>query len=162
MRVKNSFGQTYVNEGSLLQLDSTKYKVDGTRSFYLFDVVPMGAPRMSSSDKWKTNPHHVDPKKRQREVVTRYFAYKNILQLQANMMKFQLGEYLDVVFFVPIPDSFSEKKKALINGTPCKTKPDTDNYIKGICDIFKKEDGDVWFIKAEKRWAYNGSILIYK
>ena len=34
--------------------------------------------------------------------------------------------------------------------------------VQGVKDALKVEDGDVWWEKAEKRWAYYGSILIYK
>lgn len=161
-RIKSSLGTYCINEGKKLILSEEKYVVDYSRKFYLFDVCPMGAVRMSSSDRWKTNHNHIDPKKRQREVVTRYFDYKDIMRSQANLMKFELGEFLDAVFFIPMPYSWSEKKKERMNGMPCKVRPDGDNYIKGILDTFKKEDGDVWYFKAEKRWAYNGSILIYQ
>jgi hypothetical protein len=28
-------------------------------------------------------------------------------------------------------------------------------------DALKKEDSDVWKIKAEKRWAFKGSIIMF-
>ena len=121
----------------------------------------MGAVRMTVSDKWKTNPNHIDPKKRQRKAVGQYFAFKNVLALQANLMKYSLGTILDIVFFIPMPDSWSNKKKEKMNGLPCKAKPDTDNLVKAVKDTLKKEDSDVWWEKAEKRWAYKGSIIIY-
>ena len=88
-----------------------KYKVENDRKCYIFDVVPMGAVRMTQSDKWKTNPNHLDPRKRQRGAVQRYFAFKTLLQLQANQMSYQLGETLDAVYIIPMPKSWSNKKK---------------------------------------------------
>ena len=76
-------------------------------------------------------------------------------------MKFQLDEYVDAVYFIPMPNSWSEKKKERMNGLPCKVQPDTDNITKAIKDALRKQDSDVWFEKAEKRWAYKGSIIIY-
>jgi Holliday junction resolvase RusA-like endonuclease len=61
-----------------------------------------------------------------------------------------------------MPDSWSKKKKANMNGMPCESKPDTDNITKAVKDTLRKEDGDIWWEKAEKRWAYKGSIIIFK
>ena len=122
----------------------------------------MGAPRMTQSDKWKTNPMHKDPRKRQREVVTRYFKLKNDLVRICNELKFEMGNHLEVVFLIPMPDSWSEKKKLKMNRKPHKSKPDLDNLIKGLKDALKKDDSDVWIYKEpQKRWAYKGSIIIY-
>ena len=162
MRLKQSFGVTHINPGTTLVLSELKYVLDYSRKFYAFDIIPMGAVRMSSSDRWKTNPHHIDPDKRQREVVTRYFAYKDILRAQAQQMNYELGEHLDIVFFCPMPDSWSDNKKNKMNGLPCKVKPDTDNMVKAIKDTLRKQDSDIWYEKAQKHWAYRGSILIYK
>ena len=161
VRKKVSFGQCVYNKGIVRKMLNTKYELDQTREFYLFDIIPMGGVRMSSSDKWRVNPNHIDPKKRQREVVTRYFAFKDLLRLQANQMKFTLGKTLEAVYFMPMPDSWSKKKKERMNGLPNESKPDTDNITKAIKDTMRKEDSDIWWEKAEKRWAYKGSIIIF-
>lgn len=160
-RKKESFGVCHHNKGTKIVVNEGKYKVDHSREFYLFDVIPIPAPRMTRSDKWKTNPNHIDEKKRQRKPVTRYWDFKNALIEQTKKMNFSLGEVLDIVFFVPMPDSFSEKKKEQLNGAPCKKRPDIDNYVKGLFDSLLKEDGNVYCVKAEKVYAYKGSILIY-
>lgn len=162
MRVKNSFGQYHINDGKPLEIESDKYHIDYSRRFYLFDIVPRGAVRMTQSDRWKTNPNHIDPNKRQRKAVTEYFTFKNVLVLQANLMQFQLGKLFDAVYLIPMPDSWSEKKKERMNGMPCEVKPDTDNITKAIKDALRKNDSDIWYEKAEKRWAYKGSIIIYQ
>lgn len=161
-RVKNSFGQCHVNEGSALCVSSERYQIDYSRRFYLFDVIPFGAVRMTQSDRWKTNPNHLDPKKRQRKAVTQYFAYKNLITLQANLMKFELGQCFDAVFLIPMPDSWSTKKKERMNGMPCEVKPDIDNLCKAFFDALRKNDSDIWYQKTEKRWAFKGSILVYQ
>jgi Holliday junction resolvase RusA-like endonuclease len=45
---------------------------------------------------------------------------------------------------------------------PVKTRPDIDNYVKGFMDALLIEDGFVWKITAEKRYAFQGSIIIYQ
>jgi Holliday junction resolvase RusA-like endonuclease len=161
-RVKKSFGKYHINEGKSMCIPQDEpYKVDYDRQFYLFDIVPCAAPRMTQSDKWKTNPNHPDPRKRQRVAVERYFKFRDNIKTQSNLMKFELPDCFEVVFFVPMPDSWSQKKKERMNGLPCMVRPDTDNYVKAIKDSFKKEDNSVWMENAQKRYAYRGSILIY-
>lgn len=161
-RIKNSFGKCHVNDGTALDISSEKYQIDYSRRFYLFDIIPRGAVRMTQSDRWKTNPYHTDPNKRQRKVVTEYFDFKNLLVMQANLMRFELGKCFDAVYLLPMPNSWSEKKKERMNGMPCEVKPDTDNITKAIKDALRKNDSDIWYEKAEKRWAYKGSIIIYQ
>lgn len=160
-RIRNSFGVCHHNHGTKLQLDHKKYVLDHSREFYLFDIIPMGAVRMTQRDRIFLNPNHPDPDKRQRKAVTEYFNFKNTLVSQAKSMNFTLGKYLDAVYFIPMPDSWSEKKKSRMNGFPCEVKPDADNITKAIKDTLKQNDADMWWEKAEKRWAYRGSILIY-
>lgn len=162
MRIKTSFGKCHLNEGTSNDVSREKYIIDYTRRFYLFDIIPIGAPRLTQSDKWKTNPNHPDPNKRQRKAVTQYFAFKTLLQLQANQMQFELGQILDALYLIPMPNSWSNKKKERMNGMPCEVKPDTDNITKAIKDTLRKNDSDIWYEKAEKRWAYHGSIIIFQ
>jgi len=161
-RVQSSFGQTIVNEGTTIVLPYEKYVLDNTRAYIIFDVIPMGAVRMTKSDTWKLNPFHKDPAKRQRPAVTKYFEFKNLLIMCAKKINFELGKYIDAVYLIPMPASWSDKKKKLMNGMPCEVKPDTDNITKAIKDTLRKEDSDIWWEKAEKRWAYKGSIIIFK
>jgi hypothetical protein len=126
----------------------------------IIDVVPMGAVRMTKSDTWKTNPNHINPLKRQRDVVRRYFEYKNIVVHSCNNVKYSMGEELDVVFFLPMPASWSEKKKKKMQFEPHKSKPDLDNLIKALMDSLKEQDSDVHKIVAEKKYDYTGRIEI--
>jgi Holliday junction resolvase RusA-like endonuclease len=161
MGLKESFGVCHFNNGEQLIINESQYEIDQSKRYYLFDVVPMGAIRMTQSDRWKTNPNHNDPKKRQREVVTQYFDYKNKIVQQARQMNFQLPEVLEVVFLVPMPFTWSEKKKVRNNKKPVKKRPDIDNYVKAFMDAMSNEDGNIWKIIAEKRYAFRGSILVY-
>lgn len=168
-RVKISFGTCFVNEIKTHSEETRKalethseYQIDYSRKFYLFDVIPMGAVRMTQSDKWKTNPNHIDPNKRQREVVTKYFDFKDKIREQAKSMKFKLSGVLEIVFLVPMPFTWSEKKKVRHNKKPVETRPDIDNYVKAFMDALESEDGFVWKTIAEKRYAFKGSILVYE
>jgi Holliday junction resolvase RusA-like endonuclease len=160
-RIKESIGCYFLNDGISFKINSGKYNIDKKRRFYVFDIVPLGKPRMTKSDKWKTDPNHPDPKKRKREVVHKYHLWQNKFRLQAKKLGYQLGDTLEAVFFVPMPKSWSDKKKKMYNGFPCKEIPDTDNIVKAICDTFKKNDKSIWYINCQKRWAYFGSIIIF-
>ncbi len=161
-RIQTSLGVSYINDGEPTIIKEEPYEIDYSRRFIVLDVIPMGAPRMTQSDRWKTNPNHKDPRKRQRDVVTRYFNLKNTLVEICDKYKFSMSNSLDIVFLIPMPKSWSKKKKEKMNKMPHKSKPDLDNLIKGVKDALKKDDSDVWiYNNPQKRWAYKGSIIIY-
>lgn len=159
-RIKHSFGKIHVNQGKETIVPEERYQIDYSRKFYLFDVVPIGAVRMTKSDTWKLNPNHPNPKLRQRKAVQKYFTFKTLITLQANQMRYVLGQTLDIVFLLPMPSSWSDKKKEAMNGMPCKVKPDIDNLVKSL-DCLNRQDQEIWILKAQKYWAYKGSIIIY-
>jgi Holliday junction resolvase RusA-like endonuclease len=162
MRIRPSLGAIFINEGNEIDYAERVYSLDANRKFYLFDLVPVSAPRMTQSDRWRLNPEHPDINKRQRPVVTKYFAYKNELIRQGKQINFEMKEILDVLFLIPMPNSWSDKKKERMNGMPMKVKPDTDNLIKAIKDTFCKNDSHIYREISEKRWAFKGSIIIFQ
>ena len=61
-----------------------------------------------------------------------------------------------VVALLPMPESWSNKKKAALNGHAARSKPDWDNIGKAVCDALFVEDkllggGICW-----KFWCYQG------
>ena len=160
--MKKTIGSSGTNKGKQSVIEEKVIQIDLTRKCHIIDVLPIGAVRMTKSDRWKTNPNHHDERKRQRPAVTRYFEFKNKVVSECNKVGFELKNNLDVVFFLPMPESWSLKKKEKMNGMPHKSRPDIDNIVKGFMDALKEQDGDVWIIKAEKRYAHKGSILIYE
>jgi Holliday junction resolvase RusA-like endonuclease len=162
-RIRKSFGSCHINDGIVVEYnEELPYDIDNKRKFYLFDIVPVSAPRMTQSDRWKTNPEHPDINKRQRPAVTRYFAYKKLLLIQAKQMNYEIKAVIDLLFIIPMPNSWSKKKKERMNGLPCKVKPDTDNLTKAVKDTFCKNDSHIWKETAEKRWGYKGSLIIFE
>jgi Holliday junction resolvase RusA-like endonuclease len=160
-RVKQSIGKWHLNNGKPLVIDETPIKIDYSRRFIAFDVIPYGAVRMTQSDRWKTDEFHKDENKRQRKAVANYFRFKESLRSQAAQMGYTIGEAIECIFFIPMPDSWSEKKKEKHLGLPCKVKPDTDNVIKAYCDALAQNDSNIWMMQAQKRWAWAGSIVVY-
>lgn len=128
----------------------------------VLDIDPIGAPRMSHQDKWRTNPHHPDPKKRQRPCVTRYWDWKKKFVRLCADNNWELQAVLRVHFDVAMPDSWTKKKKAAMDGTPHQQKPDYDNLAKAIGDAFGVDDGFVWDARITKRWAYTGKITLWR
>jgi|688.fasta_scaffold786056_2 Holliday junction resolvase RusA-like endonuclease len=106
----------------------------------VFYVDPMGAPRMTQRDKWK-----------KRDIVERYFAYRDAVRLQGNLCNYELTGVIEMEFYMPAP-KVKEKERVLYEGVPHTKKPDIDNLIKAFLDCFG-EDKTVHTIKAKKIWT---------
>lgn len=117
----------------------------------VFEVEPMGAPRMTRRDKWA-----------KRLVVTRYFAVREELKYNANLINFEIADsHAHVIFFLPMPSSWSNKKKSDFLYKPHRLKPDKDNLEKFFNDALAKEDCYIWDGRVSKLWAYQGMIFVY-
>jgi Holliday junction resolvase RusA-like endonuclease len=110
-------------------------------------IEPIAKPRMTQSDKWRKRP-----------ATTQYWIYKAALQ----KLKVTLPIPCSILFELPMPESWSKKKRKEMNGKPHESKPDIDNLIKGIFDALLENDQVVWGVYAEKRWAEVPSITIKK
>jgi Holliday junction resolvase RusA-like endonuclease len=110
-------------------------------------VTPVSKPRMSQSDRWKS-----------RACTKRYWAFKD--QLKALWGNDDLPAAISIKFCIPMPASWSEKKKSLMDGKPHQAKPDIDNLVKSIFDCLAKSDAYIWRVDAVKYWAREGSIEI--
>lgn len=68
----------------------------------------------------------------------------------------------DITFYMPMPASWSGKKKERLNGAVHKSKPDIDNLIKGCFDAFNKiawkDDNQVFEVHSKKVYSYNPGI----
>ena len=114
-------------------------------------IVPVAKPRMTQRDKWRS-----------RDVVVRYRCFCDAARLYANQQNFVLSPGMYYRFWIPVPKSWSKKKKLKMEGTPHRQKPDLDNYIKAVWDALCREDSHIWSIgSAEKRWSKLGFIQIW-
>ena len=120
-------------------------------NFYLFKVTPVTAPRQVRSDVWKPRPG-----------VVRYRAYRDEVILQKNKMKFEMPDAgSSVIFFLPMPKSWSKKKKEAMLHQPHQQTPDVDNLLKAFLDsVCKGGDEHVYSVKVSKLWAREGEILV--
>lgn len=113
---------------------------------FQYHIAPVPKPRMTQRDKWKSRP-----------TVLRYHAFKD--QCKAAGIELQQSGMV-IVFNMPMPKSWSKKKKAEMIGKPHQQKPDLDNLVKALFDACLAEDCEIWQFEASKVWAETGSILI--
>lgn len=104
------------------------------------DITPVGKPRMTQRDRWAHRP-----------AVERYHAYCD--QLRLLLPDYELPHKLSLVFYLPMPQSWSSKKRELMKGAPHRQKPDIDNLAKAFMDAFKVDDSHVHSLHAEKYWS---------
>ena len=103
-------------------------------------VVPMGKPRMTRRDKWAKRP-----------CVLRYYEFKDrIREFTETFPRDAIR--IDWVAYLPIPKSWSKKKKEETMGGLHRSKPDRDNIDKAILDAILKDDSLVAQGTLEKRW----------
>jgi len=112
-----------------------------------FHIAPIGKPRMTQQDKWK-----------KRTCTTKYWFFKD--HLNTNKGSFELPDSFTILFCLPFPKSYSNKKCKELFLRKHQEKPDIDNLIKAVLDSLKKEDKDVYEIRAKKVWSRKPSIFI--
>lgn len=112
-----------------------------------YDVEPVSAPRQVRSDRWDPSPH-----------VLRYRAFRDEIALRRVMLPL----HAHVVFVLPMPRSWSIRKKALHRGAGHFQKPDTDNCLKALVDAVYRgvDDSHVWDVRATKVWGDAGAIYV--
>lgn len=132
----------------------------GFQKLWTLPVTPCSAPRMVQGDRWK-----------QRAPVLKYRKFKDDLRAAVLDLGQQpetiLPECPWLVFHLPVPPSWSQRKKRETIGQPHTSKPDIDNLIKATLDTLLSQDstkGDqhVWEVRGTKLWALQGSIEIWE
>jgi Holliday junction resolvase RusA-like endonuclease len=113
-----------------------------------FALAPLGKPRMTRADAWRKRPR-----------VLAYWQYADELRSQAG--DFKPENVLIIEFGVPMPASWSKKKREAKLGAPHDQKPDLDNLVKAFCDILVKEDKEIYLTLARKVWSSEGYIECY-
>ena len=111
-------------------------------------ITPTAKPRMTRADTWKKRP-----------CVVKYWAYKDELRRLIEENDIKIDEEIYLEFYIPMPKSWSKKKKELLNNKEHKQRPDIDNLVKGVMDSLFNEDSHVHTIYAKKIWSDNPGIL---
>lgn len=112
----------------------------------IYQITPVPKPRQTQRDRWKKRP-----------CVLRYRAFADQVRA-ANIQINDGGEYIR--FYIPMPPSWSKKKKQQMDLTPHQQKPDIDNLIKALLDAVFDDDSHIYDIRAKKMWAHKGAIGI--
>ena len=66
-----------------------------------------------------------------------------------------------IIFHMPMPKSWSDKKRAAMLGQYHQQKPDVDNLGKATFDAIFEDDSHIADIRIVKRWADKGAIEIF-
>lgn len=119
---------------------------DGRRQSFSIKCDPVPAPRMTQRDRWKKRP-----------CVERYFDFKTTIQKEVGDIP-TVPDEIVVIFYFPMPESWSNKKRLMNVGKPHRQRPDGDNCLKALQDALFLEDGTVWRATFEKRWHLKGAI----
>lgn len=112
----------------------------------VYDICPLPKPRMTQRDRWAKRP-----------AVVRYRAFCDEVRLRGVALPVCCSH---VTFVMPMPPSWSKKKRAALAGQPHQQKPDVDNLLKSLMDALFEDDCSVWDIRATKIWGLSGSIRV--
>lgn len=120
-------------------------------SVVILPITPIPKPRMVKSDAWEKRP-----------CVVAYWKWKDKLNVVANEagLKDLPESGFHVTYHLPMPASWSKKKRAQMTGRPHKSKPDADNLQKALQDCLCKTDQHIWDFRVTKLWAELGAIEI--
>lgn len=114
-------------------------------------ICPVPAPRQTRSDRWKA-----------RDCVIRYRDFRDELIWMWGDRQLEIPSR--VTFILPMPPSWSKKKRLAHDGQPHLPKPDADNLLKAFLDgLYRdKNDSVVHSIWPRKRWGEVGEIIVQK
>lgn len=114
---------------------------------YKYSITPVSKPRQTRSDVWKKRPCVVKYRK---------FADK------CRELNIEIRPFDHVIFHIPMPKSWSNKKKLKMDSKPHLNRPDIDNLGKAIMDAVLKEDSHIHDIRLSKIWSFEGYIEIIR
>ncbi len=112
----------------------------------IYDITPVSKPRMTQRDKWAKRP-----------TVLKYRAFCDEVR---GKVRVEVKSCSTVIFRVPMPKSWSNKKIKQMDGKPHQQKPDVDNLLKAWLDANMDDDSSIYDIRAIKVWAKHGSIEV--
>jgi Holliday junction resolvase RusA-like endonuclease len=91
-----------------------------------------------------------------------YFEYKDRLNILADEQGYTLPDVMEnITFVLPMPKSWSKKKRQEFDNKPHQQKPDLDNIVKAFMDCLSSNDCNVHtYNNVRKIWGESGSIII--
>lgn len=103
--------------------------------------IPLGKPRMTKRDVWK-----------KRKCVVKFRAWADKARAHAPMNLTADPLTVSWTAWLPMPESWSRKKRNAMRGQPHRQKPDRDNIDKGLLDALWKNDCGVAGGQLWKHW----------
>lgn len=86
--------------------------------------------------------------------IERYNNYKVDLLAESKRKQFTLSPSgMNITFYIPVPKSWSQKKKTAHHGMLHQSTPDIDNFCKAMFDSLVSEDKFIAHISLTKRWV---------
>lgn len=86
-------------------------------------------------------------------LLERYNKYKQDLREEAARVGFEMPcSGIHIKFYMPMPQSWSKKKKAKMNFEGKQSMPDLSNLIKAFEDSLLKQDNMIWDYRVSKYW----------
>ena len=111
-----------------------------------YPICPVAKPRMTRADKWRKRP-----------ATAKYWSFVDLCRLnrcRASLFRRSCDVY------PAYAKVWSKKKKAVQNDKPHMSRPDLSNLLKALEDAIYSEDSVIYDIHIEKRWGYEGQIII--
>lgn len=108
-------------------------------------ITPVPKPRMTQRDRWAKRP-----------AVERYYHFADELREQ---WEGEVPPMFRIVFMMPMPKSWSKKKRMEMTGRPHQQRPDVDNLTKAFLDALCEDDSYVYHVDAAKHWSEEGGII---
>lgn len=96
--------------------------------------------------------------------IERYNQYKISLSAEAKRMQFRMHpQGMSITFYIPVPRSWTKKKKRQAHLQFHTSTPDLDNLMKAMQDSLLTDDRHLAHYELSKRWVDNeiGWIEIY-
>ena len=90
----------------------------------IYDITPVSKPRMTQRDRWHKRPE-----------TAAYWAFK----AEVRLLGINIPESgYHITFIIPMPKSWSQKKRKQLNGQAHQQKPDKDNLEKALRDALRQ------------------------
>jgi Holliday junction resolvase RusA-like endonuclease len=139
----------YQAAASLLDYQDSAAVNQGRDTVTEYNITPIPKPRQTRRDKWLNPP---------RPSVARYRAFAN----ECKRLRVEVpAEGANIAFIMPMPKSWSKKKKEEMDRQPHTQRPDLSNLLKSLEDAVYGEDSHIWHYKTVmKIWGRKGKIII--
>ena len=116
----------------------------------VLNITPVSAPRQSQRDKFKPSAH-----------VKRYRAFRDEVAWSRVYIPLDVN-HIDVEFVLPMPESWSIRKRNELNGQPHRQTPDIDNLVKAFFDaVLPQGDAFIPSVSMRKTWGIKGRIIYF-